>query len=133
MKKIVLDTNAYSLLMKGDQAVAQALDQAEQIFLPLFVIAELLLGFKKGSKLAENRAILARFEAEKTVNRYLPTAETAEIFSDLLLTLRQAGTPLPVHDIWIAAIAIETGSILVTYDQHFSKIPQVRRWDKLAR
>ena len=128
MKKIVLDTSAYSRLMQGEKQVEQALNEADKVYLPLFVIAELLLGFKNGSKEKENRSILEKFESMETVERYFPTNETIEIFSDLFLSLKKAGTPIPVHDIWIAAIAVETGSEVLTYDRHFGAMGRVRVW-----
>jgi tRNA(fMet)-specific endonuclease VapC len=131
MRKIVLDTNAYSQLMRGDEAVARALGEAGSVYLPIFVIAELLSGFKNGNREAENRAVLKQFEEIETVERFFPTQETIEIFGDIFSHLKKAGTPIPMHDIWIAAIAVETGSEVATYDRHFSSIPQVRVWRKL--
>jgi len=131
MRTVVLDTNAYSRLLAGDEKVAAALNEADRIFLPIFVIAELLLGFKNGRKEAWNREILQKFEAKETVARFYPTDETAEIFSELFWSLRQAGTPIPTHDLWIGAIAVETGSVLISYDKHFLRLPQVRRWREL--
>jgi tRNA(fMet)-specific endonuclease VapC len=51
-----------------------------------------------------------------------------DIFAELLLALKQAGTPIPTHDIWIAAAAIELGCVLVTYDKHFLNMKQLRLW-----
>lgn len=128
MKKVVIDTNAYAHLMKGDKVVEKALNEAKTVYLPIFVVAELFYGFKNGSKEEENRDILARFEAVSTVNRYFPTDETLEIFSDLCMDLKKEGKPIPTHDIWIAAIAIETGSEIITYDRHFQEIRKARVW-----
>lgn len=36
---------------------------------------------------------------------------------------------IPTNDIWIAAQAIETGSILVSFDRHFSNIVGLRLWE----
>jgi tRNA(fMet)-specific endonuclease VapC len=131
MKKTVIDTNAYSQLMRGDEEVERALGEAGKVYLPIFVIAELLSGFKNGNREEENRTVLKKFEEVETVERFFPTHETIEIFSDIFFHLKKAGTPIPVHDIWIAAIAVETGSEVVTYDRHFLNIPQVRVWKKL--
>jgi tRNA(fMet)-specific endonuclease VapC len=38
--------------------------------------------------------------------------------------LWQAGTPIPTHDVWIAATAMEYGLSVVTTDDHYQKIPQ---------
>ena len=128
MKKIVLDTSAYSRLMRGEKRVEQALNEADNVYLPVFVIAELLLGFKNGDREAENRTILEKFESMPTVERLFPTDETIEIFSDIFTTLKKAGKPIPVHDIWIAALAIETGSVIVHFDKHFEEVGKARLW-----
>jgi tRNA(fMet)-specific endonuclease VapC len=49
--------------------------------------------------------------------------ETAERFTVIHRHLRQAGTPIPTHDLWIAASAVEHGLRLVTTDGHFALIP----------
>ena len=54
--------------------------------------------------------------------------ETAEIFGEVKNNLKTAGAPLPINDVWIGAHAMETGSIIVTYDRHFSKIAGIRLW-----
>jgi predicted nucleic acid-binding protein len=46
-------------------------------------------------------------------------------------SLKKAGQPLPLNDVWIAAHALETGSVLVTYDSHFSDVPGLRTWEGL--
>lgn len=50
MNKIVIDSHAFSRLIKGEKRVEQVLDEAGKIFLPVFVVAELLPGFKNGRK-----------------------------------------------------------------------------------
>lgn len=55
--------------------------------------------------------------------------ETSEIFGEVKYSLTRAGTPLPINDVWIACSAIEVGAVLITFDEHFSKINQVRIWD----
>jgi predicted nucleic acid-binding protein len=39
---------------------------------------------------------------------------------------------IPVNDVWIAAHALETGSILLTSDDHFTVIHGLRLWDELG-
>lgn len=129
MRKVVLDTNAYSHLMKGDEKVLHALEEADQVYLPIFVLVELFNGFKFGNREAENLKLLAEFEKMETVKRLFPTDETLKIFSELFYELRIAGTPIPVHDIWIAASAIETGSQILSYDSHFKQVKKARLWD----
>ena len=51
-----------------------------------------------------------------------------DIFGWLKYQLKLAGTPIPINDVWIAAHAIETGSMLITFDSHFDRIPGLRLW-----
>jgi len=51
--------------------------------------------------------------------------ETAARYAAILNTLRNAGTPIPTNDIWIAATAMQHGLRLLTTDAHYVKVPQV--------
>ncbi len=50
MKKILLDTNAYSRLLKGERAVLDILSSADIVYMSIFVLGELYTGFKGGTK-----------------------------------------------------------------------------------
>jgi len=51
------------------------------------------------------------------------TTETAGLFANIKHTLKKAGNPVPLNDVWIASHAVETGAILITYDNHFKRSP----------
>ena len=129
MKKIILDTNAYTKLLLGDEQILQALGNADSIFVPVIVLGELFTGFRGGTKEKNNRQILEQFLMKPQVEIVPIGKDTAEIFSEIKYALRRAGTPLPINDIWIAACAIEVGAIIISYDNHFLKIPKVRLWN----
>jgi tRNA(fMet)-specific endonuclease VapC len=131
MRNIILDTNAYARLLTGEKDVLDMVAAAEVVFMSIFVLGELYAGFAGGTKRQENRDILRRFLIKPTVKILNATSETADIFGSLKNTLRQAGTPVPINDVWIAAHGMETGSVIVTYDQHFLKIAGIRLWDRL--
>jgi tRNA(fMet)-specific endonuclease VapC len=130
MKKIMLDTNAYSAFMRGDESVLSALGSADTVYLSIFVIGELLAGFKGGRKENENRTFLEQFKEKPTVKILLGTEDTAEIFASVKAALKKAGTPVPINDIWIASHAMESGAQLVTFDGHFKAIAGIRLLDK---
>jgi tRNA(fMet)-specific endonuclease VapC len=132
MRKVLIDTSAYSRLLLGSPEVLQALESADLVYLPVFVLAELYFGFKGGSKEKQNRDLLARFLHRPTVRIIPATRETAEVFAEIKHALQRAGTPLPLHDVWTAAQAFETGSVLATFDAHFQKIAGLRLWDLLG-
>ena len=130
MKKIVLDTNAYTRLLAGEADVLDVIGTAETVYMSIFVLGELYAGFAGGTKERENKATLNRFLFKPSVKILNATAETAEVFGVVKQDLKKTGTPLPINDVWIAAHALETGSILVTYDGHFKNIAGIRHWDK---
>jgi tRNA(fMet)-specific endonuclease VapC len=129
MKSVLLDTTAYSHLMRGETKVLDALAEAETVFMSLIVMGELNAGFASGTRKRENKDLLDKFLRKPTVKTLTLTAETAEIFGDIKHRLRQAGTPVPINDVWIAAQTQETGSLLISYDQHFRIIPGIRLLD----
>jgi len=131
LNRILPDTNAYSHLLTGDQKVLNALKDAQIVYMSVFVIGELAAGFKGGSKEAENQKNLKKFLAKPGVRILNATKKTADIFGTVKNALKKAGTPLPINDVWIAAHAIETDSVLITYDGHFKKIEGVQLWEYL--
>ena len=128
MNKVLLDTNAYGAYLQGDQKVLNTLADADTTFISIFVLGELYTGFKGGIREAKNVEILHRFLRKTTVIILEATQETAEIFGTVKNSLKLAGTPIPINDVWIASHALETGSVIVTYDKHFDVVPGVRVW-----
>ena len=130
MKNVVVDTNAYTRLLAGQEDVLEAIGTAETVYMSIFVLGELYAGFAGGSKERQNKDALNSFLLKPTVKILNATAETAKIFGMVKHNLKKAGTPIPVNDVWIAAHALETGSTLITYDSHFKKIAGLRLWDR---
>ncbi len=130
MSKIALDTNAYTHLFKGDVHVREVLKKASHVYLSIIIIGELLFAFKKG-KFKNNKGLLEEFLEDNFVSVLDIKRETAEIYADVRYYLENQGIPIPSNDVWIAAHAIETGSLLITYDKHFRNIPGLRVWDIL--
>lgn len=128
MNRILLDTNAYTAFLTGDKRVLNALTEAETAFLSAIVIGELYAGFCGGNRLKENKALLARFLQKSNVRVLDVTAETGEVFGQIKNALQKAGTPIPLNDVWLAAQAMETGSVIVSFDAHFDQVSGLRRW-----
>lgn len=122
---IALDTNAYSDYARGDPRRVRVLQAAARIHMPLFTLAELKAGFLRGTRVRQNEALLLRFFRSPRVNLLLPDEQTANHFAFLDQQLRRQGTPIPVNDLWIAALVIQHGLILCTSDAHFSHLPQI--------
>jgi len=127
MARILIDTNAYAALMRGDESVADELTRHEAILLSPIVIGELYDGFQNGMRSKENRAILERFR-EKPRTLCVPiTDATAEWFAEIKRILRNKGKPIPSNDLWIAASCMEHGARLLSFDAHFAEIDGLLR------
>lgn len=120
--RVMLDTNAYSALMRGDSAIAETVAHADEVMLPTPTLAELRAGFRVGSRESENNDVLARFLSRPRVQVHPLGEATAVFYAEVYSALRKAGTPIPTNDLWIAAAALESGSILVSNDAHFDVI-----------
>ena len=131
MKSILLDTNGYAAYLSGDARILDVLAVADKVRMSAVVLGELHAGFQGGSKTLENESRLKTFLAKPTVSPLDVNQETAEIFGELKFRLKRAGTPVPINDIWIGAHALETGSVLVSYDKHFLKFAGLRCWPHL--
>jgi len=131
VKRVLLDTNAYTALLAGDEVVLDALANADRVLMSSVVLGELYAGFRGGSREQENRKLLNDFLRRPTVLTVDVTSATAEIFGVIKHQLKVAGTPIPINDVWIAAHAVETGSWLLTYDHHFARIAGLLLWDSI--
>lgn len=132
MKKALLDTNAYAAFLRGDEKVLDILAKAQTVFMSVFVLGELYSGFFGGAKQKQNKLWLERFLQKPSVSLLNASKETSEIFGHLKHLLKKAGTPMPINDVWIASHAFETGSVLISYDAHFQKVPGLRIWDEIS-
>jgi len=124
--RIAIDTNRYTDLCRGEPEVIARVEQAGRVMMPLIVVAELRAGFAVGRRGAENESVLQRFLAEPGVEVLYAGAATTHHYAGLYAQLRRQGTPVPTNDLWIAALAIEHQLALLTRDQHFVSIPQLR-------
>lgn len=123
--RLVVDTSAYSHFKRGAVEAVDALSRATWIGVPVVVLAELALGFRLGKKRAQNERELEAFLRHPLVD-VLPVDEAvAAVWSELVVALRAAGTPLPTNDVWVAAIAVNSGAPVLTYDAHFDRVRRV--------
>jgi tRNA(fMet)-specific endonuclease VapC len=123
MKRILIDTNIYSMAMKGEASVVHTLRKIDQVGFSTISIGELLSGFKGGSRESENREELNLFlDSPRVVVHYIDEG-TADFYASILTTLKVAGTPIPTNDIWIAAVAFQHGYKILSNDKHFRLIP----------
>ena len=129
--RILLDSNAYSRLMRGDDQAAAVVRDATEILMSAVVVGELLYGFRSGSRLERNMADLRSFLNNPYVS-FVPVGPvTADRYSRVAAALRARGSPIPANDMWIAAHALETGADLVSADRHFESVDGIA-WLRLG-
>jgi predicted nucleic acid-binding protein len=125
MTRLMLDTSGYSAIARGHEQIKGALQEADEIWVSPIVLGELHVGFRRGTRRAENERELSRFLSSPRVAVADVVEETAVRYAEILAFLRGAGTPVPTNDIWVAAGAMQHGLRLLTTDAHYRRIPQV--------
>ncbi|MCP9809050.1 type II toxin-antitoxin system VapC family toxin [Cyanobium sp. HWJ4-Hawea] len=126
MRPISLDTNAYVNFKRGSAPCVEIINRTERLLISSTVIGELLAGFACGSQEARNRQELSQFLASPRVGQCPSSLATADTYALVYRDLRSKGRPIPTNDIWIAASAMEMGSILCSFDEHFQQVDGLR-------
>lgn len=125
--RIALDTNRYVDLCKGFDDTVTLVASAEAVFLPFVVLAELRAGFAAGRRTAENERVLRRFLMKDGVGVLYPDDGTTHRYATTFRQLKTQGTPIPAHDLWIAALVLQHDLLLHSRDRHFDHLPQIVR------
>lgn len=121
-RRVILDTSAYSHFRAGHPALHERLDAAKEIIVPTVVLGELHAGFRGGSRFLDNEAMLERFLEERFVTVVDVDRGVSTRYGEVFSQLKRAGTPIPTNDIWIAAVALETGAHLLSFDDDFEHV-----------
>jgi tRNA(fMet)-specific endonuclease VapC len=122
---VILDTNALSAWAEGDRAIEPVLRAAAAIVLPVIVLGEFEFGIRQSRH--ERRYadwLLANLES---VDVAAIDREVARTYGAVRLELKQAGTPIPINDTWIAAVARHRRLPIVSRDGHFDVVAGVER------
>ena len=128
--RVLLDSGAYSQLMRGREQVSRIVRGAEEVLLSAVVLGELLHGFRHSSRYERN---IRQMRASSTIRtchscRWEPPLPTATRGSRPRSAPR--GRPLPPNVVWIAAHAMETGADLVSADHRFEHVDGIA-WVRL--
>jgi tRNA(fMet)-specific endonuclease VapC len=123
--RLALDSNRYRAFCEGNETAQRVLESADQIFMPLPVLAELRAGFASGTLAAENERTLNLFLDRPRVRVLIPDEQTTFHYGRLYAQLRRQGTPVPANDLWIAAMVVQHRLALFTQDNHFKHLPQI--------
>jgi tRNA(fMet)-specific endonuclease VapC len=129
--RYLLDTNILSAMLRspdGDLIERiRGLDDAV-VFTSIIVAAELRFGALRKASTNLTSRILGLLESMLVEPLKAPAEET---YATIRAHLERAGTPIGNNDIWIAAHALATDSILVTDNvREFSRVPglKIENW-----
>jgi predicted nucleic acid-binding protein len=125
MNSLLVDTSAYSAFMRGNAIVVQEIQTANVLYISPIVLGELHSGFAAGSRQEQNEATLQEFLDSPRVQTMTIDEETSLFYATIYAGLRQAGTPIPTNDLWIAASAMQHGLVVLTQDSHFEHVAQI--------
>lgn len=125
MKRVCLDTSAYSQFKRGAPEAVAAIGQASWVGISTIVLGELRTGFLLGDRTEKNDQELSKLLSHPVVHVLHVDDEASAHYSRLMVSLRRAGTPVPTNDVWVAAVARRENAIVLTFDQHFEGIRDV--------
>jgi tRNA(fMet)-specific endonuclease VapC len=122
---LILDPNALSAFADGEPGVGEILRRHERAAIPVIVLGEFRYGIA-GSR--HRRAYEQWLEALLSELEVLAiTAQTSISYAALRGTLKQRGRPIPANDAWIAALAMQHRMPILSRDEHFDALPELRR------
>ena len=122
---MILDTNAVSDLFAGEPALEARLSASERHHLPIIVIGEYRYGLMRSRARGVLEELLERLADESFI--LYPDRTTTVHYATIRHRLKQAGTPIPENDIWIAALAVQHELPVVTRDRHYDLVEGVTK------
>lgn len=127
MRSAIIDTNVLiTFLEKGGKDLATSLSAYDEIVLTPTILGEYRAGIGPDKRGRASEAALNEFLSQDSVRTVEMTTKTAIFYAKVYRALKDAGKPIPVNDIWIAASALEHAVEFCSFDAHFSAIPMLQ-------
>ncbi len=124
---MILDTNALSAIAEGEPGATKAFTGARLVAIPVIVLGEYRFGIARSRHKREYESWLGEMLA---LSRVLDVnEETATWYARLRGQLKEAGTPIPSNDVWIASLCRQHGLPLLSRDRHFDVVRGLQRLD----
>ena len=122
---MILDTNALSAFIDGEPAIGVRLSAERHAAIPVIVLGE----FRYGISSSKYRGRYERWlEDHLSQFEILDITEpTAVTYARLRVSLNKIGRPIPANDGWIAALALQHRLPVLSRDEHFDAVPELRR------
>ena len=122
---MILDTNALSAFVDGEPSVGDILGHHARAALPVIVLGEFRYGIAQSRHRAQYEGWLAAHLPDFEVLSI--TDETASAYAALRLGLKRAGRRIPANHAWIAALALQHGLTVLSRDEHFDAVANLKR------
>jgi tRNA(fMet)-specific endonuclease VapC len=122
---LILDTNAVSAIAEGEHGASKQFIQARQVAIPVIVLGEYRYGLAQSRYRHKYEHWLGELISACTVLHV--DEETAVFYAGLRGELKEAGTPIPSNDTWIAALARQHSLPILSRDRHFDLIKGLKR------
>ena len=125
-QRFLLDTSFLVDSLQRGSRLPTNIEKSETIFVSQISIGEYKAGLDDTQRGRRDRAAILAFLRLPNVGEITLTSATTDLYAKVFRTLRAAGTPIPINDIWLAAQALEHGAVLVSHDQHFNAVANLQ-------
>jgi tRNA(fMet)-specific endonuclease VapC len=124
---LILDTNALSAIAEGEREAAKQFARSVRVAIPVIVLGEYRFGIAHSRHQREYERWLD--EMVSVCNVLEVSEETAIWYAELRGQLKEAGTPIPSNDVWIAALCRQHALSILSRDRHLDLVKGLRRLD----
>ena len=125
----LLDTNAIRSIIDGNVNVLARMENLlpdDSVIICSIVWGEILFGIERLEQERRRRELFLRTRILLAGVPCEPvTSETADYYSEIRTNLERRGRLKKDNDIWIAAVALELGAVLVTNDSDFQDMERL--------
>ena len=123
--RLLLDTNALSDFAESEPAIMELLAEVQVLALPVVVVGEYRFCIAQARNVADYHLWLERLITQTDVLNI--TDETTIHYAEVRLDLKRIGRPIPMNDVWIAALCRQHELPILSRDQHFDVVPRIKR------
>ncbi len=124
----LVDTSTLIEIENNNEVIVKKLERLRNntpqasLYISIFTYSEYYYGIINKSEKNKNK-VVERLNDYPLLNT---TKKTAIVFSELLHSVKKKGKIIPHFDLFIAALAIENEMVLITGDNHFKEIPELK-------
>lgn len=123
--RLLLDTNALSDFAESEPSIMELLAGVQVLVLPVVVVGEYRFGIAQTRNTAAYNHWLERLIIRSDVLDI--TDETTFHYASVRLDLKRIGKPIPMNDVWIAALCRQHEVPILSRDRHFDVVPRIKR------